>query len=133
MCHNKFMHDLLMTLLAQNFDGFNGLCTKVNDMELHLNKRKKPAKESGKVGNIMVAIVHLKANSINALGAGSLRFRQQSKSDNSPSKEPHNKQGHKTPYSWVQNHEKKIHCQLPEETAVGVFFSKVAVKGLTRI
>ena len=42
MCLNNFRHELSTALMAQTFEGFNDLCTKAHDMELHLSKRRKP-------------------------------------------------------------------------------------------
>lgn len=45
MCLNNFRHDLSTTLIPQTFEGFNNLCTKAHDIEIHLNKQKKSLKE----------------------------------------------------------------------------------------
>lgn len=42
MCFNNFRHELSTALMAQTFEGFNDLCTKAHDMELHLAKRRRP-------------------------------------------------------------------------------------------
>ncbi|KAG5554457.1 hypothetical protein RHGRI_012105 [Rhododendron griersonianum] len=42
MCLNNFRHELSTALMAQTFEGFNDLCTKAHDMELHLGKRRRP-------------------------------------------------------------------------------------------
>lgn len=63
MCLNNFRHDLSTILMTQTFEGFNDLCTKTHDKELHLTKRKKPAKESAMVGNYMVAMFNDLSNS----------------------------------------------------------------------
>ncbi|CAL5425633.1 unnamed protein product [Camellia sinensis] len=42
MCLNNFRHELSTALMAQTFEGFNDLCTKAHDMELHLAKRRRP-------------------------------------------------------------------------------------------
>ncbi|KAH7855354.1 hypothetical protein Vadar_023999 [Vaccinium darrowii] len=42
MCLNNFRHELSTALMAQTFEGFNDLCTKAHDMELHLSKRRRP-------------------------------------------------------------------------------------------
>ncbi|GMP71043.1 hypothetical protein CsSME_00029615 [Camellia sinensis var. sinensis] len=39
VCLYNFRHELSM---AQTFEGFNDLCTKAHDMELHLAKRRRP-------------------------------------------------------------------------------------------
>lgn len=49
MCFNSFKHN------SSTLKGFNGLCTKAHGKVLHLNKRKKLAKESAKIGNVMAA------------------------------------------------------------------------------
>lgn len=54
-------HDLSKALMAQTFQGFNDVCRKAHDMELHLNKRKKPTKEKVKVGNNVAASCILQA------------------------------------------------------------------------
>lgn len=41
MCLNNFRHDLSTALMPQTFEGFNDLCIKAQDVETHLNKRKK--------------------------------------------------------------------------------------------
>lgn len=46
--------------MAQTFEGSNDLCIKAHDMELHLNKMKKPSKQSAKVENNMAAMMHPK-------------------------------------------------------------------------
>lgn len=35
-----------MALMRQTFEGFNDLCTKAHDVEIHLNKQRKSFKES---------------------------------------------------------------------------------------
>lgn len=47
MCLNNFPYDLSIALMPQTFEGFNYLYTKTHDDEIHLNKRKKSAKENG--------------------------------------------------------------------------------------
>lgn len=73
-----------MTLLAQKFDGFNGLCTKVNDMELYLNKKRNQPERVARLGISWPLQYILKLTPPSPLEAGSLGFRKQSKSDNSP-------------------------------------------------
>ncbi|KAH7859506.1 hypothetical protein Vadar_001968 [Vaccinium darrowii] len=41
MCLNNFQHELSTALMAQTFEGFNDLCTKAHDMELHLSNRRR--------------------------------------------------------------------------------------------
>lgn len=50
MCLNDFRHNLSTTLMPLTFEGFNDLCTKAHDIEIHLNKHKKSAKESNGKG-----------------------------------------------------------------------------------
>ena len=38
---NNFRDDLSTAVIAQTFEGFNDLCTKAHDMELHLSKRRR--------------------------------------------------------------------------------------------
>lgn len=46
MCVKKFRHNLSTTLMPQTFEGFNNLCTKEHNIEIHLNKRKQePSKK----------------------------------------------------------------------------------------
>lgn len=60
MCLNNFRHDLSTALMDQMFKGFYNLCAKAHDIEVHLNKKRKPMKESIKVENIMTIIDHPK-------------------------------------------------------------------------
>lgn len=46
MCLKKFRWDLSNVLIPQTFKGLNDLCKKEDDVEIHLNKRKKSANES---------------------------------------------------------------------------------------
>lgn len=41
MCFNNFRHELSTAPMPQTFEGFNDLCTKARDMELHLSKRRR--------------------------------------------------------------------------------------------
>lgn len=43
---NNFWHNL-STVLTQTLEGFNDLCIKAHDLEIHLNKWKKIFKGSG--------------------------------------------------------------------------------------
>lgn len=72
MCLNNFR--LSTALMVQTFEGFNGLCTRANDMELHLNKEKETAKESSRVGNNMAVTMHFKAASTHTLKQGLLNI-----------------------------------------------------------
>lgn len=71
--------------MAQKFEGFSDMCTKAHGIELHLNKKKKPAKVSAMDENIIAALVHPKANPTLTLEARSSKgWDQQSESDNNP-------------------------------------------------
>lgn len=68
MCLNNFRHGLSTTLMSQKFNGFNDLCTKAHNVEIHLNKHKKSATEGGgKAGLLLFATIALREKSLMVL------------------------------------------------------------------
>lgn len=57
MCLDNFFHDCSSTLMPQTFRGFNDLCKEGHDIGIHKNKSKKSAKEGGKAGHWLRAVV----------------------------------------------------------------------------
>lgn len=112
MCLKNFRNNLSTALMAQTFEGFNDMCTKARDMELQLYKRKKPSKESSKVGNIMTATDQ------------DLPKDRDNRTKVQLSTKGVLKQHLPTPFSWVQTTERDTRPIFQEKTTEGVFFRK---------
>lgn len=50
MCLNNFRNNLSTNLMAQTFEGFNDLCTKAHDMELHSIRERNHPKRAPRLG-----------------------------------------------------------------------------------
>lgn len=57
MCLRNFWHDLSTALMARTLKGFNDFSVKVHNVKIHLNKRKKHAKESGMTTHVIAVAV----------------------------------------------------------------------------
>lgn len=66
-------------LIPKTFEGFCDLCTKVYDMEIHLNKQKKEVQEGGRARHSLTAAVAPKKRAPYAIESSSPKESQSGK------------------------------------------------------